>query len=214
MKRKNSDSQARRWLPRAGITVVLLLLLIPAMIFSLIQGTIYYDTISPSPVDALVGRFTAFVHTPSYAILQEVLRTEPVGTLYLTGWIEPPGIRCLGMIWIEQSRSPQSGYDFHGSMAECDLDRYSIDQFWTGYGWDHDPFSVAYGYSGRAASIVVTWQDGTVTRHAPVNGTYLSIHQERLQVIESVDFRDLSGALIYRFPDSKRSETVARRNES
>ena len=160
----------------------------------------------------LVGGFTAFVHTPAYTILHDEARVEPSGTLYLAGWIKPTETRCLGVIWVAQNRGIEHGYSFHGSMAECALDRYSIDQFWTGAQWYHGPFSVAYGYSGDSESVVVTWQDSTVTKHTPVNGTYLAIHDERTQVIKSVDFYDAFGSLIYRFPDSKRSDIAPRRS--
>ena len=214
MKRKNSDRPVRHWLPRIGISFVLLLLLVPTTLFSFVLGMLHQEDASPTRLDALVGQFTNFVHTPSYTILQEIQRAEPAGSLYLSGWIMPDATACLGVIWIGQSRGVLSGYDFHGSVAECDLDQFSIDQFWTGYGWDPVPFSAAYGYSGDAARAVVTWQDGTIKRLAPIDGTYLAIHEERLQVIEAVDFYDAEDSLIYRFPDDKRAEMASGRSGS
>ena len=212
MKSKNSDKRKRRWLPRIGIALVLLPFLVPAMMLSFLYGLFYYEDVSPTSMDALAGGFTAFVHTPAYTILQDEARVEPSGTLYLAGWIKPSETRCLGVIWVAQNRGINNSYAFHGSVAECGLDRYSIDQFWTGAHWFHHPFSVAYGYSGVSESVVVTWHDNTETNHTPVNGAYLAIHDERLQVIKSVDFYDASGSLIYRFPDSKRSDNAPRRS--
>ena len=212
MKAKNSEKRARRWLPRIGIALVLLPFLVPVMMLSYIFGMFYIEDDSPTPMDALVGGFTALGHTPSYTILQDEALVEARGTLYLAGWIKPTETRCLAVIRVGPSGGIEKGYAFAGSIAECALDRYSINQYWTGGFWDHEPFSVAYGYSGDAERIVVTWQDKSVTRHTPVNGTYLAIHDEKQQVIRSVDFYSASGSLIYSLPDSKRSEIASRRS--
>ena len=214
MKRKNSDSRVRRRLLPMGVAFLLLLALIPVMALCYKLGMVHQSSINSEPQAALLDGNSPIVHAPAYPVLQQVQPANPLETLVVTGWIEPKGTKCLGVIRFEQNRPIDTSHAFHGSITECDLDRYSIDQFWTGKLWDHEPYSFAYGYSGDAASVVVTWQDNTVTPYTPVNSTYIAIHEARWLAIRSVDFFDADGVLIYRLPDDKRRGTASRQDGS
>ena len=214
MKRKNSDGRMSRWLLRAGATLILIIALIPLVLLSFKLGMVHHASVNSGAREAMLGDNSPFVHAQAYTVLQQVQQADPAGTLVLAGWIEAQGTKCLGVIRMKQNRRTENSHAFHGSITECDLDRYSIDQFWTGKLWDHEPYSFAYGYSGDAASVVVTWQDNTVTPQTPVNGTYIAIHKARWLAIRSVDFYDADGALIYRLPDAKRPNTASRQDGS
>ena len=96
MKAKNSDKRALRWLPRIAIALALLPFLVPAMMLSYLFGLFYYEDVSPTSMDALVGGFTAFVHTPAYTILHDEARVEPSGTLYLARLDQDHGDKMPG----------------------------------------------------------------------------------------------------------------------
>lgn len=214
MKKKNSDSRVHRWLLRTGVAFILILALIPVVLGSFKLGMLHHAGINSGRMEAMLNDNSPFMHAQAYTVLQQVAQADPAETLFLAGWIEPQGTKCLGVIRVKQNRRTDSSHAFHGSITECDLDRYSIDQFWTGELWDHEPYSFAYGYSGDADSVVVTWQDDTVTPYIPVNGTYIAIHEARWLAIRSVDFYDADGALIYRFPDAKRPDNASGRGGS
>jgi len=214
MKRKNSDRRMRRWLLRTGVAFFLILTMIPVALLSYKLGMLHNAGNNSGPMDALLDDNGLFVHAPAHTVLQKVQGVDPSATLFVAGWIEPKGTKCLGVLRVKQNHRIGNSHAFHGSITECDLDNYSIDQFWTGKLWEHEPYSFAYGYSGDAESVVVTWQDNTVTPHTPVNGTYIAIHEARWLSIRSVDFYDADGALIYRFPHAKRTDSASRRVES
>ena len=203
-KAKNSEKRRLRWAKAIGIALFIAVFTSPLMVISFFAGLLSYEDGSPTSVDELAREFSASF-PDAYTILQQDLRAEPSGTLYLAGWIQPTETSCLAAIWVKQYRGIRGPHAFQGSKADCGLGRYSNDQFWTGTGWSHNPFSVAYGFSGDAKTIVVTWQDKTVTNVTAVNGSYLAIHEEKSQVIKSVDFYNDSGSLVYRFPDSMRT---------
>ena len=211
MKRKNSDRHMRRWLLRIGAAFFLILTLIPVVLLSYKLGTLQHASTNAGPMEAVMDGNNPFVHAPAYTVLQEIKHADPFGTLILAGWIERKGTKCLGVLTAKQNHRIDKTHAFHGSIKECNLGRYSIDQFWTGKLWDSKPYSFAYGYSGDAQSVVVTWQDNAVMPLTPVNGTYTAIHEARWLAIRSVDFFDADGGLIYRLPDAIRPDTASRR---
>ena len=214
MKRKNSDSRVHRWLLRTGMAFLLILALVSVVLLSFNLGMLHHGSVNSGPSGAVLDDNSPFVHAPAHTVLRQVQRADLAGTLFLAGWIEPKGTKCLGAMRVKQNHRLDNGHGFHGSITECDLDRYSIDQFWTGKLWDREPYSFAYGYSGDAESVVVTWQDNTVTQDTPVK-QHVYCDSRGEMAGDSIDrLYDVDGALIYRLPDARRRGTVSRQNGS
>ncbi len=203
MKRKNSHRPRPQQLARLGIALVCIPLAAALLILSLALGWLHGNQSALSPLDALVDR--AYFGAPAYTILQEVAVPEPSGTLFLVGWHNPDATACIGLVWVTAPRFYSDSVSVGHTNAHCPRDTYSIDQFWGMRTWQRIPFSVAFGYSGGADKMVVIWQDDMRTELKPVAGSYLAINPAKSRVIETVDFFDVTGKLLHRFPDWAKS---------
>lgn len=203
MKKKNSEGRLARWLPRVAIALIIVPLAVPLMGFSFIVGLLYYDDASRTEADLLVE--SAFMLRDAFTILQRQPLDEPDEALYLVGWRNSKGTPCIGVIRVDATRTLFGSFFGGGWKADCDLARFSVDQFWGRRGEFFSRFSLAYGYSGDAARVDVTWHDKSVMRVKPVNFTYLARRADGKQVIASIEFYGADDALLHRFPRSTSS---------
>ena len=199
MKKKNDEKVRFRRLARLAIALVAIALFTALLLASSLFALHDMEKAGKTPEDLLVRQ--RFEKTDSYAILHERAIDEPRGKLYLVGWHDREAASCIGLIWIAAPSRLFGDYRAGRANAHCFSEPYSIDQYWGMRSWPRIPFSVAYGFSGSAARVVVTWQDDSITELQPRNGSYLAVNSAKSRVIDSVEFFDEAGVRLHQFPD-------------
>ena len=205
MKIKNDERQRTRRLPKLAISLLTIAFVTGLMLAASLFGLIESIDTRMSPEDILLNQ--RYENAQSFTILNELNVSEDRGTLYLVEWHGAETMPCIGLIWIKGASRP-SDIGVGRANAHCVSDRYSIDQYWGMRSWPRITFSVAFGYSGDAANVVVSWQDDSVTELQPVHGSYLAVNGAKSRVIESVEFYDEAGSLLHQFPDSEKTEAA------
>lgn len=206
MKIKHDKRRRFRRLRKLATSLIVIALGIGFTLASAIIG-LQHSLGKPRTTDEILVN-QRYENAQSFTILNEQDVEDSRGTLYLVEWHNPQAIPCIGVIWIKAADSFDRLH-IGQSNENCVSQRYSIDQYWGMRTWPRISFSVAFGYSGGAARVVVTWQDDTVSELQPVNGSYLAVNSAKSRVIESVAFHDESDRLLHRFPDSETSGTAS-----
>lgn len=201
MKRKTS----RRYFPsraaKIGIALVVLPIAAPLMFLSFFFGALFYDDVAETVEGGLLSAFHG--KAPAVAIFAEREIADASISLFLGGWSQAGNRHCLSLAVMINRPNWSFGYSGFSTKTDCVIREryppYSIEQFW----WrsTDQPISVAYGYSGGAAAVEVSWGDGESTVAKPENGVYLTHSAKNAEPILSVDFYDLDGALLFRLPD-------------
>jgi len=143
------------------------------------------------------GRFTNAYFQPAtgnYEVLQRHnIRTLPQasGLLLVLGWQQADGKSCVGLAFIEKIHDSYGGWKGRQTTWHCSHRAASV-RFRRG--GQFLGYSLAYGLSGDAAQVQVSWLGGDKRTVRPMQGAFLAVLGTYGANASRVDYLDAAGA--------------------